>query len=480
MQQLASSVASRGLVIGAERPAGSRSFGHRYPASGEIQAEVPLGGPAEIDDAVVAASAAISSWTGLAADMRGQALNRLADLLLANTEELASLQALEIGTPVAAAAGAVYLSSLWVRYYAGWVDKIDGDVTSSYPLPGLQFSVPEPYGVIGIIVPWNGPLVSLGMKAAPALAAGNTVVVKPPELAPFTSLRFAELALEAGFPPGTLNVVPGGPDAGEALVRHPGVAKITFTGGSRAGAAVMETAASVLKPVVLELGGKSANLVFPDANLDRAAQMAVAMSLVTLSGQGCVLPTRLYVHDAAYDEVAAKVAAASSAMTVGDPFDADSILGPVVSEAACQRILGIMETARSEGANLISGGHRIDRSGYFLEPTVFGEVDHQSSLAQKEVFGPVLAMLRFSDDDEAIAKANDTSYGLGAYVHTQDIDRVQRMVRELHAGSVYVNGFSGMSPTSPFGGVKQSGFGREGGRAGIDEFLQLKNVFIAS
>jgi aldehyde dehydrogenase (NAD+) len=242
----------------------------------------------------------------------------------------------------------------------------------------------------------------------------------------------------------------------------------------------MELAAIGLKPVLLELGGKSANLVFPDANLDRAAEMAVQMSLVTLSGQGCVLPTRLYVHDAVYDETVDRIAVAAKALAVGDPFDPQSVVGPVVNEAACDRILRVIETAKSTKARLVAGGNRLDRPGYFVEPTVFANVDHASQLAQQEVFGPVLAVLPFADEEDAVRKANDTTYGLGAYLHTQDVDRVQRLTRQLKAGSVYVNGFSGMSPAGPFGGYKQSGFGREGGRPGIDEFLQIKNVFIAS
>jgi aldehyde dehydrogenase (NAD+) len=473
-------VAKRGLVIGDARPMGVEPFSHRNPSTGEVQAEVLLADEAAIDLAVKAASEAGPAWAAVPADQRGRALHTLADLVLANTEEFAKLQALEIGTPVAGGAGAAYLSSIWVRYYAGWADKIDGSVTSSYPLPGFQYSLPEPFGVIGIIVPWNGAVVSLGMKAAPAIAAGNAVVVKPPEFAPFSSLRFAELALEAGIPPGVINVVPGRADAGAALVRHAGVHKVSFTGGAAAGRAVMELAARGLKPVVLELGGKSANLVFPDANLDRAADMAVQMSLVTLSGQGCVLPTRLYVHNAVYSEMIDRIEVATKALAVGDPFDPQSVVGPVVNEAACDRILGMIETAKSTKARVIAGGNRLDRPGYFVEPTVFADVDHASQLAQQEVFGPVLATLPFADEDEAVRKANDTTYGLGAYLHTQDVDRVQRLTRQLKAGSVYVNGFSGMSPAGPFGGYKQSGFGREGGRPGIDEFLQIKNVFIAS
>ncbi len=368
----------------------------------------------------------------------------------------------------------------WVRYYAGWCDKLDGELLPGSA--GLSYVRPEPYGVIAAIPPWNGSMMGMGQKVAPALAAGNSVVVKAPEIAPFGMLRFAELALEAGVPRGVLNVVVGDAGAGEALVRHAGVDKITFTGGTATGRRVMAAAAENITPVTLELGGKSANIVFPDADLDAASSMAAMLGVGLLSGQGCALPTRLYVHEDVYDAVATQVVATVEALAVGDPLDAAVLVGPVVHEPALERILGVIERARSDGANLLCGGIRAGGAladGYFIAPTVFGDVEHGSDLARHEVFGPVLAILRFSDEDEVVAKANDSTFGLAAYVHSRDVSRIQRIAHQLEAGTVTVNGFPAMSPSAPFGGYKQSGFGREGGRAGIDEFLRSKSVYIA-
>jgi aldehyde dehydrogenase (NAD+) len=321
----------------------------------------------------------------------------------------------------------------------------------------------------------------MGQKAVPALAAGNTVVAKPPELAPFGAYLFAELALEAGLPPGVLNVVAGGAEAGEALVRHPGVDKISFTGGGTVARRVMTLAAETLKPVALELGGKSANILFPDADLDVAVPMAAMLGVQLLSGQGCALPTRLYVHDTIYDEVVARLVPFAETFRVGDPLDRRTQMGPVITEAAVDRILGMISRAVDGGATLHTGGTRLGgdlAGGYFLAPTVLGDVEHGSEIAREEVFGPVLSILRFSDEAEVIAKANDSRYGLAAYVHTRDLGRAHRMAHAIDAGSISINGMSGMSPTTPFGGYKQSGFGREGGRAGIEEWLHAKNVFI--
>jgi aldehyde dehydrogenase (NAD+) len=325
-------------------------------------------------------------------------------------------------------------------------------------------------------------MMGMGQKAVPALAAGNTVVAKPPELAPFGAYLFAELALEAGLPPGVLNVVAGGAEAGEALCRHPGVDKVSFTGGSTVARRVMALAAETLKPVALELGGKSANILFSDADLDVAVPMAAVLSVQLLSGQGCALPTRLYVQDEIYDEVLSRLVPLVQTFRVGNPLDPETQMGPVITEAAVSRILGMIDRAASNGgATVLTGGSRVGgelAGGYFIEPTVLGDVDQSSEIAQEEVFGPVLSVLRFSDEADVIAKANDSRYGLAAYLHTKDVGRAHRVAQAMDAGYVSVNGFSGMSPTAPFGGYKQSGFGREGGRAGIEEWLRMKNVFV--
>jgi aldehyde dehydrogenase (NAD+) len=428
-------------------------------------------------DAVQAARAARGSWSASAPTERAAILFRLADLLDHHAPEAADLGALDNGTPIGVMNCGTYAAS-WVRYYAEWCDKLGDEELPSRR--GRSYIRREPYGVVAAIPPWNGSMMGMGQKCGPALAAGNTVVAKPPELAPFGMLRFAELALEAGLPPGVLNVVIGGPRAGSALVGHPGVDKITFTGGTATGRALMERAARRLTPLTLELGGKSPNIIFPDADLIAAAKMAAFTGPALLSGQGCALPTRLYVHADVYDEVVTQVVALVRGMQVGDPLDPATMVGPVVTEAAMHRILGVIARAKEDGATLLTGGVRLGgelADGWYVAPTVFGEVDQGSDLARHEVFGPVLAVLRFHTEDEVLEMANDSDFGLSAYLYTRDADRIERFVRELQAGTVVVNGMGRTTPATPFGGTKQSGFGREGGRAGLDEMLRQKAVF---
>ncbi len=419
------------------------------------------------------------AWAALRPGKRAAVLFRLADLLEQHAPEAAELAALDNGTPVGVMHPGSYAAA-WVRYYAGWCDKLDGEVLSGEP--GLSYVRLEPYGVVAVIPPWNGSMMGMGQKCGPALAAGNAVVAKPPEIAPFGMLRFAELALEAGLPPGVLNVVVGAASTGSALVGHPGVDKISFTGGSATARSIMESAARHLTPLALELGGKSPNIVFPDADLDGAATMAALVGTALLSGQGCALPTRLYVHDDVYDAVLDRLLATLRTLPVGDPLDPASVVGPVVTESALERILAVIDRATADGATLLTGGTRLGGDlapGWFVAPTVFGDVDHRSDLARNEVFGPVLAVMRFDSEDEVLAQANDSAYGLAAYLHTADSRRIGRFVRELEAGMVVVNGKGTVSPATPFGGYKQSGFGREGGRAGIEEMMQRKTVLVA-
>jgi aldehyde dehydrogenase (NAD+) len=455
------------------------TYEHRYAATGEVQAEVGLAGARDVDAAVAAARDAQPEWAAKPPGERAGVLFRLADLLEQHGPEAAELGALDNGTPISVMNPGFYTAA-WVRYYAGWCDKLDSEMLSSER--GLSYVRLEPYGVIAAIPPWNGSMMGMGQKCGPALAAGNAVVAKPPELGPFGMLRFAELALEAGVPPGVLNVVVGGAAAGEALAAHPDVGKISFTGGGAVARKLMASAAVNLTPMALELGGKSPNIVFADADLDTAAAMAAMFGTALLSGQGCALPTRFYVHDDVYDDVVAKVLGILGSLQVGDPLDPASFIGPVVTEQALERILGVIERAKRDGATLLTGGERLGGDlarGWFLAPTVFGDVAHDSDLARNEVFGPVQAIVRFTSDDEVLGFANDSVYGLGAYLHTRDASRIQRFVNELEAGTVVANGMGGISPATPFGGYKQSGFGREGGRAGIDEMVRRKTVFVA-
>ena len=445
-----------------------------------MQAEVGLGGATDIDDAVAAARRAQPAWAALGPAGRSELLGRLADLIDAHRGEVGELGALDNGTPVSVLRPGRYTAA-WVRFYAELVTTVtDEEIAVRRGAASVRL---VPYGVVGVVPPWNGSMVGMGQKCGPALAAGNTVVVKPPELAPFGMLRFGELALEAGIPAGVVNIVVGGATAGTALAGHPGVDKLTFTGGTVTARAVMAAAAPNLTPLALELGGKSPNIVFDDADLDTAALVAAMAGTAMLSGQGCALPTRTYVHEDVYDDLVARVLTTLAGCAVGDPLDPATMVGPVVSESAMERILGVIDRAAADGATLLTGGGRLGgefAAGWFVAPTVFGDVDHDSDLARNEVFGPVQAILRFSTEDEVLAKANDSPFGLAAYVHTADPDRLHRCVDRLASGVVMTNGLGELGPATPFGGFAQSGFGREGGRAGYEEMTQRTTVLAAA
>ena len=471
-------LAAQGHLVGERWMTSSAAgaFEHRYAATGEVLAVVGLAGPDDVAAAVAGARAAQPGWAALGAEARRVILRTLAHLLDERRREAAELGALDNGTPISVLRPGRYTAA-WVRYYADLAAEVGDEVLAVDR--GTATVRRVPFGVIGVIPPWNGSMVGMGQKCGPALAAGNAVVAKAPELAPFGMLRFAELALEAGLPPGVLNVVVGGAVAGAALAGHPGIDKLSFTGGAGTAQRVMASAAGPLTPLALELGGKSPNIVFADADLDVAATLAARSGTALLSGQGCALPTRTYVHEDVYDEVVDKILATLAALAVGDPLDPRTVVGPVVSEAAMERILGAVRRAEDDGATLLAGGDRLGGDlapGWFVAPTVFGDVDHDSHLARNEVFGPVQAVLRFTSEEVVLAQANDTGFGLAAYVHTADPDRLARLVDGLEAGVVITNGFGDLSPATPFGGVKQSGFGREGGRAGLEEMVQLKTV----
>ncbi|BBF72246.1 aldehyde dehydrogenase family protein [Sphingomonas bisphenolicum] len=456
---------------------------HIYPADGSTTSRIPLAGAAEAQEAVEAASEAFKSWRRSKPIERRQMLQRLAQLIRDNDAEFGRLGALDNGTPATFAAGGAHIAAEWIDYYAGWADRIESRVNSTVMADGeLGYTLAEPYGVIGVIITWNGPLISLGMKVAPAIAAGNTVVVKPSEMTPYSGELFMKLAAEAGIPAGVINMIPGSIEAGDALVRHPLVEKVSFTGGPVTARKILAACAEQMKPAVLELGGKSANIIFPDADLDAACTFGVFNSIGMMSGQGCAFPTRLLVHTDIYDQVVERVLAIAAHIKVGDPFDAVTTSGPVINEAGMNRILAMIETAKARGAGtLLMGGNRIGgalASGYFIEPTIFGEVDPDSELAQKELFGPVLAISRFRDEAEAIRIANATRYGLSAYAETRDLGIAMRLAEELKSGCVLINQSRNIQPKRPFGGLLDSGYGREGGKEGLDEFLRVKTVGI--
>lgn len=473
-----------GTIVGGDMTtdAAAGTHAHVNPATGEEQAAVPLSSALSVDAAVAAATEAAIAWRETPGTRRREILERLAALIVANGDELALISTLENGvTRGFGATRFVEMAAAWTRYYAGWADRLEGLVVDTGGQEPFVYTLPEPCGVVAIIITWNAPLLSLAMKIPPALAAGNSVVLKPAEFTPFTSVRFLELAREAGLPDGVLNLVIGGPETGAALTQHPGVDKISFTGGPVTATRIMQSAAENLTPVVFELGGKGANLVFADANLAEAIPYSASFALVN-TGQGCALPTRLLVERSIYDEVVSGVAAVVDNFVVGDPLLPDSFAGPLVNAAALERVAKVVDQAKAEGAGrLVRGGDRPGgdlAQGFFIEPTIFADVDPDSSLAQNEVFGPVLSIIAFDDEAEALRIANGTAYGLTNYVQTADIRRARRLARELRSGTVGINGTGNMHVGAPFGGVGLSGFGREGGKEGILEFVTTKTVLI--
>lgn len=457
---------------------------HVNPSTGQVQAEIPLAGPAEVEAACQAAQAAFQIWRRTPPAARRDALLKLADLMGQARKEIAAAAALENGVAIGLATTQVWLTRQWISYYAGWADKLEGTVSNSMIHGGdFTYTLPEPYGVIAVITTWNVPLLSVAMKIGPALAAGNTVVIKPSEMTPFTPEIFARLADEAGIPAGVINMVPGTAEAGAALVAHPLTQKVSFTGGPATARIIMASCAQHLKPSVMELGGKSANIIFPDANLDVAVHEVVTGGLANLSGQACIMGSRVLLHEDIYDEVISRLKAGAEALAIGDPSVRGNVMGPVVNAAATQRILGLIEEAKANGdGTLLTGGTKMGgdlANGNFIAPTLFVDVDPASSLAMNEVFGPVCAVIKFKTEEEAIAIANSTQFGLAAYIHSNDLNLVHRVSEELRAGSVYVNGAYPVVPNTPFGGLGESGFGREGGKPGIEEFIRPKSVIIA-
>jgi aldehyde dehydrogenase (NAD+) len=459
-----------------------KTFETLDPATGEVICRVAEGDKADIDLAVKAARKAFESgpWSKMSAAERGRLLNKLADAIEAHREELAALETLDNGKPYADSLNIdVPLTVKCYRYYAGWADKVQG---KTIPIEGNYFCYTrhEAIGVVGQIIPWNFPLLMQAWKWAPALACGNTLVLKPAEQTPLTALRVAKLAQEVGFPDGVVNVVPGyGPTAGAALAGHMDVDKIAFTGETSTGQIVMTAAAqSNLKRVSLELGGKSPNIVFADADLDAAVEGAY-FGLFFNQGQCCVAGSRLFVEDSIYDEFVRRMTAKAKSRKVGDPFEHGVEQGPQVSQEQFDRVMKFIAAGNKEGAKRLSGGNRVGNRGYFIEPTIFADVTDDMKIAKEEIFGPVMNIMRFKNIDEVIERGNRTLYGLAAAVWTRDIQKALRMSNALKAGTVWVNCYDVFDAAAPFGGFKMSGIGRELGEYALQLYTEVKTVTVA-
>jgi len=471
------------VIIGgaSEAQGGGEVLAHVYPGTATVTRELRMASPADVDRAVAAARAAFPAWRALAGDKRRDLMFKLAGLIEAQAQEMSPLLTAENGAIILAGGHMSSDAAQKFRYYGGWADKIEGRTIATWGGPAHDYVSYEPFGVVGAIVPWNGPLFAATMVLAPALAAGNCIVLKAPDLAPYSVMRLVELIHQAGFPPGVVNLVTGGAEVGAAMVSHPGVDKIEFIGSGATARKILANAAQTLKPVGLELGGKSAVLVFADADLQAAAKRGLS-GAVSANGQGCVNGTRLLVERAIYEPYLQMLAAMAGHIKVGDPFAMDTIMGPVISEASLGRIAGMVERGVAAGGRLVTGGGRLGGdhgAGYFLPITVLADVNPASEIARQEVFGPVLVVTPFDSEEEAVALANDSDYGLGAYVHTTNLARGHRVAGQMQAGQVQVNGAGeAMTPCVPFGGMKHSGHGRLGGVEGLREFQQVRNVWV--
>jgi aldehyde dehydrogenase (NAD+) len=452
------------------------------PATEEVIGTVASAGKADVDAAVAAARAALKGpWGAMSARERGRLVRRLADRLMERVDEVARLETLHNGKPIFESRQIeIPAAAECFEYYAGWADKVMGE---TIPVKGnyLTYTLREPLGVVAAIVPWNFPLLLAAWKVAPALATGNVVILKPASQTPLTALALGEIAVEAGLPPGVLNVITGpGSTVGQAIVEHPGIDKIAFTGDTSTGKGIMRGAADTLKKITLELGGKSPNIVLPDADLDAALRGATT-GIFYGKGEVCAAGSRLLVDRAIKDQFMEKLAARAKKMVAGDPMDPKTRYGALASKKQLETVQRYVDVAKREGAALVAGGDRADigtGKGYFFQPTVFDNVTPEMTIAREEIFGPVLATIEFADLDEAIARANDTPYGLAAAVWTRDVKKAHYVARKLQAGTVWINTYNVYDTAAPFGGYKASGFGREMSAHAIEHYTQVKSVWV--
>jgi aldehyde dehydrogenase (NAD+) len=479
------SMTSYKLLIGGEQvdAASGETFDSVNPTTGEAWAQHARAGTEDVDRAVRAARAAFASdaWRSLSPTRRGRLMMRLGDRIAERAEEIAQVEVRDNGKLYKEMLAQLRVIPDWLYYYGGLADKIEGRVIPLDKTSVLNYTLREPLGVVGIIVPWNSPVLLLLYAMGPALAAGNTIVVKPSEHASASILETLSLAADVGFPPGVFNVVTGMGDVGAALVDHPGVAKIAFTGSETTGARIAAAAGSRLAPVTLELGGKSPNIVFADAALD-AAEAGVLSGIYAAAGQSCVAGSRALFERPVYDELLERVSRRTSSIVLGDPMADATQMGPIANVPQLERVETMVASARDEGARVVAGGTRPELGdfpgGLFYTPTILADVTNDAGIAQNEVFGPVLSVLPFESEEEAVELANATRFGLAAGVWTRDVKRAHRVARQIRAGTVWVNTYRAITFNSPFGGYKESGFGRVNGAEAVDGFLQTKSVWI--
>ena len=474
------------MLVGGEwvDASSGKTFESVNPYTGRVWATAPEAGEEDVDRAVRAAREAFDEgpWGAMTGTERARLLRRLAELIAENAEGIARVESTDNGKLLREMGGQMKALPEWYYYFAGAADKIHGETIPSDKPNFLVYTRREPIGVVGAIVPWNSPVLLLTWKLAPALAAGCTVVAKPAEQTPASVLEFARLFEEAGFPPGVFNVITGdGPTTGRALVRHPGVDKVAFTGSTETGIAVMKDAADHLAKVSLELGGKSPNIVFDDADL-KAANNGVIAGIFAATGQTCMAGSRLFVQQKAHDELVGRLSERAEAIKLGDPFEAETEMGPVAFKDHLEKVQDAIRAGREEGAELVCGGNRPQeeglKEGYFIEPTIFTQVNNDMGIARDEIFGPVLSVIPFEDEEELVRQANDTRFGLAAGIWTRDVQRAHRVAHALKAGTVWVNSYRTVSFNAPFGGYKMSGLGRENGVESIREYTQSKSVWV--